>query len=38
MAQLNANTLPYVPPNAPVSQQISAINRIIDIINAFQKL
>lgn len=34
---LNGNTLPYVPPSASVQQQIAAINRIIDIINAFQQ-
>lgn len=33
---LNGNTLPYVPPAASTDQQIAAINRIIDIINAFQ--
>lgn len=34
---LNGNTLPYVPPAASTQQQIAAINRIIDIINAFQQ-
>lgn len=34
---LNGNTLPYVPPTADSQQQIAAINRIIDIINAFQQ-
>lgn len=29
-------SLPYVPPNAPVQQQIAALNRVIDIINSFQ--
>lgn len=34
---LNGNTLPYVPPTATADQQIASINRIIDIINAFQQ-
>jgi len=34
---LNGKTLPYVPPAADQSQQIRAINQIIDIINAFQQ-
>lgn len=34
---LNGSTLPYVPPAADQSQQIRAINQIIDIINAFQQ-
>lgn len=33
MAAFNGQALPYVPPNAPVSQQIAAINRIIDRLN-----
>lgn len=30
---LAGQALPYVPPNAPASQQIAAINRIIDRLN-----
>jgi len=34
---LKGNTIPYVPTAASPQQQIAAINRIIDIINAFQQ-
>lgn len=33
MAAFNGQALPYVPTNAPVGQQIAAINRIIDRLN-----
>lgn len=33
MAIFAGSALPYVPPNAPTSQQIAAINRIIDRLN-----
>lgn len=34
---LSGSTIPYVPPAATPQQQIAAINRIIDVINAFQQ-
>jgi len=33
MAILSGDALPYVPTNAPTSQQIAALNRIIDRLN-----
>jgi hypothetical protein len=34
---LNGDTIPQVPTNAPVDQQIVAINRIIDLLNLMLK-
>ena len=34
---LTGKTIPYVPTAATAQQQIAAINRVIDIINAFQQ-
>lgn len=36
MTQFTGNSIPYVPPSAPAQQQIEAINRIIDQLNALQ--
>lgn len=37
MAIFQSQSLPYIPTNAPVEQQVAAMNRVIDQINASQR-